>query len=64
MERLLLHGPDLHRDVPEHRRQLSMLLRRVPHRTQGQDRPHLRRLQEVDQTVKHRKKRDDRSVEK
>ena len=60
MERLLLHGPDLHRDVPEHSGELPMLLRRVPHRPARQDRPHLGRLQEIDQTLKHRKERDDR----
>ena len=59
MEGLLLHHPDLHRDIHEHGRQLAVLLRRVPHRPQGQDGPHLCRLQEINETVQLRKKRND-----
>ncbi len=62
MERLLLHHPHLHRHLHEHGRQLAVLLRRVPHRPQGQDSPHFRSLQEVHKIVQLRTKRDDGQV--
>ena len=63
MEGILLHRPHLHRHLRQHGRQLPVLLLRVPRRAQGQDCPHIGRLQEVDEVVQQRKERDDRSVE-
>jgi hypothetical protein len=60
MARLLLHGPDLQRDLHQQHFRRTNVNPAVHCRPQGQDGAHGGGLQKVNKTVKHREERDDK----